>query len=148
VQDQSKKRHIAKTLTWRIVGTLDTILLSWIISGNPTTGLQIGLAEVITKMFLYYFHERAWFKINLSKDGRILESRKRHIAKTFTWRLIGTLDTMLLAWWISGNPLIGLKIGFAEVVTKMLLYYLHERAWYRLDFGLASRRKKKNEQKH
>lgn len=145
MQDQSKKRHIAKTLTWRVVGTIDTIILSWIISGNPTTGLQIGLAEVITKIVLYYFHERAWFKINLSKDGKILESHKRHIAKTFTWRLIGTLDTMLLAWWISGNPLTGLKIGFAEVVTKMLLYYLHERAWYRLDFGLISRRKRKNE---
>ncbi|MCB0382497.1 MAG: DUF2061 domain-containing protein, partial [Psychroserpens sp.] len=131
MKDQSHKRHIAKTITWRIVGTIDTIILSWIISGDPMTGLKIGLAEVITKMLLYYFHERAWFKINLSKDGEILESRKRHIAKTFTWRLIGTIDTMILAWIISGNPLTGLKIGFAEVVTKMLLYYLHERAWYK-----------------
>lgn len=136
----SYKRHIAKTITWRIVGTIDTIILSWIISGSPTTGLKIGLAEVITKMLLYYFHERAWFKINLSKDGEILESRKRHIAKTFTWRLIGTLDTMLLAWIISGNPLTGLKIGFAEVVTKMLLYYFHERAWYKINFGLSDRK--------
>ena len=136
----SYKRHIAKTITWRIVGTIDTIILSWIISGSPTTGLKIGLAEVITKMLLYYFHERAWFKINLSKDGEILESRKRHIAKTFTWRLIGTVDTMLLAWIISGNPLTGLKIGFAEVVTKMLLYYFHERAWYKINFGLSDRK--------
>jgi uncharacterized membrane protein len=135
----SYKRHIAKTITWRIVGTIDTIFLAWIISGSPTTGLKIGLAEVITKMLLYYFHERAWFKINLSKDGFILESRKRHIAKTFTWRLIGTLDTMLIAWIISGDPLTGLKIGFAEVVTKMVLYYFHERIWYKFNFGLSDR---------
>lgn len=141
MKDQSHKRHIAKTITWRIIGTLDTILLSWIISGNPTTGLKIGLAEVITKMLLYYLHERAWFKINLSRDGHILESRKRHIAKTFTWRLIGTIDTMLLAWWISGNPLTGLKIGFAEVITKMILYYFHERFWYKLNYGLSNRDK-------
>jgi uncharacterized membrane protein len=140
MKDQSRKRHIAKTITWRIVGTLDTILLSWIISGNPFTGLKIGFAEVVTKMLLYYFHERAWFKINLSKDGEVLESRKRHIAKTFTWRLIGTIDTMILAWVISGDPLIGLKIGFAEVVTKMFLYYLHERAWYKLNYGLSDRK--------
>lgn len=139
--DVSYKRHIAKTITWRIVGTIDTIILSWIISGNPFTGLKIGFAEVITKMVLYYLHERAWFKINLSKDGKILESRKRHIAKTITWRCIGTLDTMLLAWIISGNPLTGLKIGFAEVITKMLLYYLHERTWYKLNYGLNERRK-------
>ena len=136
----SYKRHIAKTITWRIVGTIDTIFLAWIISGSPTTGLKIGLAEVITKMLLYYFHERAWFKINLSKDGFILESRKRHIAKTFTWRLIGTLDTMLLAWIISGDPLTGLKIGFAEVVTKMVLYYCDERIWYKFNFGLSGRK--------
>lgn len=139
--DVSYKRHIAKTITWRIVGTIDTIVLSCIISGNPFTGLKIGFAEVITKMILYYLHERTWFKINLSKDGRILESRKRHIAKTITWRCIGTLDTMLLAWIISGNPLTGLKIGFAEVITKMLLYYLHERTWYKLNYGLNERRK-------
>jgi len=140
MNDQSHKRHIAKTITWRIVGTIDTIILSWIISGNPLTGLKIGFAEVVTKMLLYYFHERAWFKINLSKDGQVLESRKRHIAKTITWRLIGTVDTMLLAWIISGNPLIGLKIGFAEVVTKMILYYIHERFWYKSNYGLNNRK--------
>jgi len=96
--DISYKRHIAKTITWRVVGTIDTVILSWVISGDPFVGLKIGFAEVITKMSLYYLHERVWFKINLSKDGRVLESRKRHIAKTVTWRFIGTMDTMVLAW--------------------------------------------------
>jgi len=141
MKDSSQKRHIAKTITWRIVGTIDTIILSWIISGNPLVGLKIGMAELLTKMLLYYFHERAWFKINLTKDGRVLESKKRHIAKTVTWRFIGTMDTMLLAWIISGNPLTGLKIGFAEVITKMVLYYLHERVWYKMDYGLEQRKK-------
>ncbi|GGH37809.1 membrane protein [Mangrovimonas yunxiaonensis] len=138
--DVSYKRHIAKTITWRVVGTLDTILLSWFITGNPLSGLKIGIAEVTTKTILYYLHERVWYKINLTKDGVLLESRKRHIAKTVTWRLVGTLDTMTLAWIISGDPLAALKIGFAEVVTKMLLYYLHERVWYKIDFGLPNRK--------
>lgn len=141
MKDSSYKRHLAKTITWRIVGTIDTFVLSCIISGNPFTGLKIGFSEVITKMVLYYLHERTWFKINLSKDGKILESRKRHIAKTLTWRFIGTLDTIILAWIISGDPLTGLKIGFAEVITKMLLYYLHERTWYKINYGLDERRK-------
>ena len=131
------KRHIAKALTWRIIGTIDTILLSWLISGNALTGLKIGAAEVVTKMILYYLHEQVWFKI------KIEESKKRHIFKTITWRVIGTLDTMLLAWIISGNPLTGLSIGIAEVLTKMFLYYLHERAWYKIDFGLKKRRRLK-----
>jgi len=81
------KRHIAKTITWRIVGTVDTILLSWIITGNPFTGLKIGFSEVVTKMVLYYLHERAWLKIGVEN------SRKRHLIKTITWRIIGTLQS-------------------------------------------------------
>lgn len=139
--DVSYKRHIAKTVTWRVIGTLDTIILSWVITGDPLAGIKIGIAEVTTKSVLYYLHERVWYKINLSKDGILLESRKRHIAKTFTWRFVGTLDTMTLAWLISGNPLAALQIGFAEVLTKMILYYLHERAWYKFNFGLNKRNK-------
>jgi len=61
--------------------------------------------------------------------------KARHIAKTITWRVIGTIDTMVLAWVVTGNPMMGLKIGGIEVFTKMILYYLHERAWYRVSFG-------------
>lgn len=138
MKDQSRKRHIAKTLTWRIVGTLDTILISWFISGNPFTGLKIGFSEMITKMILYYVHERVWFKLNLTKDGKLLESRKRHFGKTITWRMVGTMDTIVLAWIISGNPITGLKIGLSEVITKMVLYYLHERIWHKSKLGLVS----------
>jgi len=58
----SRKRHILKTITWRIIGTLDTMILSWIITGNWKFGIAIGGVELITKMVLYYFHERAWYK--------------------------------------------------------------------------------------
>ena len=133
MKDISHKRHIAKAITWRIIGTLDTIVLSWIISGNPFTGLKIGFAEVVTKMLLYYMHERVWFNLKISN------SNQRHLLKTVTWRIVGTLDTMFLAWIISGNPMVGLKVGFAEVITKMLLYYLHERTWYKINFGLVER---------
>jgi len=133
---RSRKRHIAKAITWRLIGTIDTILLSWFITGDPMIGLQIGFAEVVTKMILYYLHERVWFKINLSKAGIIRESKFRHLAKTITWRGVGTLDTMGLAWIITGNPLAGLKIGASELITKMVLYYIHERVWYKVNYGL------------
>lgn len=64
-------------------------------------------------------------------------SKKRHIAKTITWRLVGTLDTMILSWIITGSLKVGMAIGGVEVITKMVLYYLHERVWYRYsDFGV------------
>ena len=59
---QSRIRHLAKTITWRLVGTVDTILLGWLVSGDATIGLTIGGLEMVTKMALYYLHERAWFR--------------------------------------------------------------------------------------
>ena len=58
----SKTRCILKTISWRIVGTLDTIALGWFITGDPTVGLKVGGLELITKFILYYIHERLWIK--------------------------------------------------------------------------------------
>jgi len=63
-------------------------------------------------------------------------SVKRHLLKTLTWRIIGTIDTMLLGWLVSGDPMIGITIGSFEVITKMILYFLHERLWYKVNFGI------------
>ena len=63
-------------------------------------------------------------------------SRKRHILKTITWRIIGTMDTMLIGWLVSSDPLIGLSIGGFELITKTVLYYFHERIWYKSKFGV------------
>ena len=52
-------RHLAKTVSWRFIGTVDTMILSWIITGSFNAGLQIGFADVAIKMILYYLHERA-----------------------------------------------------------------------------------------
>ena len=60
----SYKRHIAKTISWRIIGTIDTVIISGIITGSLEAGLTIGGIEVISKMVLYYFHERAWYKFS------------------------------------------------------------------------------------
>ena len=68
-------------------------------------------------------------------------AKKRHILKTITWRIIGTLDTMILSWIITGSLKIGMAIGGVEVITKMVLYYLHERVWYKFsDFGIKKKK--------
>ena len=143
-EDLLVKRHLAKTMTWRIVGSIDTMIIGWLVSGEPLVGLSIGGTEVITKMILYFLHERAWFKYGYRKDneGNNIMSIKRHLAKTVTWRIVGTIDTMLLAWIISGDPMTGLKVGGIEVVTKMILYYIHERVWHKFNFGVNTKDKK------
>ena len=60
-------RSVIKTISWRALGTLDTIIISFIITGSFGMAASIGGIELVTKMILYYFHERAWNKIPLGR---------------------------------------------------------------------------------
>ena len=60
-------RSIVKSLSWRTVGTIDTILISWIITGKLTLAVSIGSVELVTKVVLYFLHERAWNQIKWGK---------------------------------------------------------------------------------
>jgi len=63
----------------------------------------------------------------------------RHLAKTISWRIIGTIDTMVLGFFITGDLKMALTIGGLEVFTKMALYFLHERVWYKIPFGVKNK---------
>jgi uncharacterized membrane protein len=124
------KRHLLKSITWRIVGTLDTFILSFLITGNLSLSINLSGITTITKIVWYYMHERIWF------NSSITNSNKRHIFKTFTWRGIGTLDTMLFSWFLTSNPLVSVNIGLLETISKMILYFFHEKLWYQSGYGL------------
>jgi uncharacterized membrane protein len=57
-------KSILKAVSWRIVGTIDTMVISYFITGKVTVAVSIGSIEVITKTILYYFHERVWAHIH------------------------------------------------------------------------------------
>jgi uncharacterized membrane protein len=63
-------------------------------------------------------------------------TKTRSILKAISWRVVGTLDTMVLGWIITGSPLVGLKIGGLELITKFVLYYIHERFWLKSKYGI------------
>tara|TARA_B100000787_G_scaffold153605_1_gene127919 strand:- start:3 stop:209 length:207 start_codon:yes stop_codon:yes gene_type:complete len=63
-----KKRTLAKTMTWRVTASLTTFLIAWILTGDLLIGVSIGSIEAITKIILYYYHERIWNNINWAKN--------------------------------------------------------------------------------
>lgn len=149
-------RSLAKAISWRVVGTLDTLLLSFVIltflgpllgmdeashAQNATTATYIALTEVATKVVLYYLHERGWAlsRWGLGTDGRgkQRERIRRSAVKTATWRVTASVDTMILAYIFTGNIGTAISIGGLEVITKLALYFLHERAWARVAWGTA-----------
>src|ERR1700720_2756604 len=75
-KDPTVKRHLLKTVSWRIVGSIDTVFLGWFVTGQINTGAKIGGLELITKMLLYFFHERAWHRIYFGIPTRFNRAEK------------------------------------------------------------------------
>jgi uncharacterized membrane protein len=74
------------------------------------------------------------------KTFNVIVERKRHIAKTISYRIVSTLIGFLLMWWISGSIKVGTAFGVAELVYKPIQYYIHERIWYKwIKFGLKDK---------
>ena len=63
------------------------------------------------------------------------ESHSRSIFKAISWRVLGTLDTFAISWFMTGKIAIAGSIAGLEVVTKIAWYYLHERAWDTIPWG-------------
>jgi uncharacterized membrane protein len=65
------KRHLAKAVTYRIVGTLTTFIISYIFTGNVVVSSAIGMVELLIKPLNYFIHERVWYtyiKYGLTKE--------------------------------------------------------------------------------
>jgi uncharacterized membrane protein len=65
-------------------------------------------------------------------------TQTRSLAKTITWRGLASVDTFILGWIVTGNMMFAGSIASLEVLTKLILYYLHERAWARIVWGVMS----------
>jgi uncharacterized membrane protein len=65
--EEKLQRSLAKTVSWRVVGTIATVIISYIITGTLALAFSIGIIELISKLVLYFFHERAWNKIKWGK---------------------------------------------------------------------------------
>jgi uncharacterized membrane protein len=67
---ENHSRSIAKAVSWRITGTIDTIIVSYVITGKLVLAMSIGAVEVFTKIGLYYVHERVWNRIAYGRPKR------------------------------------------------------------------------------
>ena len=63
------QRSAAKAITWRVAATFDTFIISWLITGRLEWATAIAGVEVMTKVLLYYLHERAWTRITWGKKS-------------------------------------------------------------------------------
>lgn len=138
----SRVRHVAKSITWRAIATGTTVGVTAVVHGGISSG-ELGLLvflDVSVKLLLYYLHERFWFKSKFN-----LNTRVRHVIKAFSWRFIAGATTFVLVVLIFREQQEAMKnasmVTIVETVLKMLFYYGHEEAWYRINLGLDNRKK-------
>ncbi len=147
-------RALAKAVSWRTAGSLDTFLLSFAtlsvfgsalgldnssMASTAHASAMIAPAELATKVALYYAHERAGDRcswgLGAAHDGRPRDLRRRSHAKTGVWRVLATNDTMILAYIFTGSIAAAATIGGLETLTKLGLFFAHERVWSRVAWG-------------
>lgn len=126
-----------KGISWRFIATTDTVLIVLLITClygkcSIENALKIGAIEFLLKLFIYYFHERIWQLFRLGKQI----SKRQSLYKTISWRVVATTTTFI----ISGAILerfdeVALFIALLELITKFILYYIHERLWLKIPLG-------------
>jgi uncharacterized membrane protein len=149
---ETKRRSLVKATTWRIIASLDTMVIAYFVTGGDVRkAVAIGGFEIITKMVIYFFHERAWNNIKWGKKVEDLphvktaDTKKRSIVKAVTWRILGTLDTFIISSFFTKSIKHASSIALIELATKPVLYFLHERFWNNVIWGKREFKELKNE---
>ena len=88
-----KKRHIAKTISYRIISTLIGFGLMWMISGSIKVGAAFGVAELVYKPIQYYIHERIWYRYIKYGLVKVKEEKPKEEKEEKTKRLVYTKKT-------------------------------------------------------
>lgn len=70
-----------------------------------------------------------------------METRIRSLAKAMSWRIVATITTMLLVFMFTGNLVVSGGVGLTEVISKIIIYYVHERVWNALSYGRVQKAK-------
>lgn len=134
---ESHYRSLLKGISWRIVATTDTILVVLLITClldkcSLEVAIMIGFTEFLIKFAIYYLHERIWQNKIEGKEV----TKRLTLYKALTWRAVATMTTFIISGAIlnSFNE-IALFVALTELITKFVLYYLHERLWLKLPLG-------------
>ncbi len=132
-------RSLIKAITWRIIGTLSLVLVTYLFTQKIDLSIAIGGIDIISNLILYFVHERVWEHISWGRTfGDIInftDNKKRSLAKAISWRTLATLYLVLVSYFLTGNPFVSIVISLIDAILNIIEYYLHERFWNKLKFG-------------
>lgn len=135
---EARARSLTKSITWRVIGTLNLMVVSFIYTNSYIFSANIGVIDLVSNIILYFIHERLWNMTDwgqLSIDNLFAETRRRSISKAITWRVLASSYLVLISYLISNQIITSLGIMAIDTIANIIEYYLHERVWDKIEWG-------------
>jgi uncharacterized membrane protein len=124
----SHKRTILKTITWRVLAIIITIVGISFFDESWGFAVTVGLIINGIKTILYYIHERIWTTIRWQRKRRE-ESHLRTLVKTISWKIITGIVMGIIMYIYTRDLKVSIVSSFGVNAVKAVFYYLHERLW-------------------
>ena len=136
----TKNRSLIKSISYRVIGFVNTFLISFLVINDGVNektfkySLYLALLVLFVKAITYYLHERFW---NIFDFGRLNKTvnKMRSFFKALTWRIAASTITLISAILITSNLDWTKSIVIYEFINGILIYYVHERIWNRVNWG-------------
>ena len=137
----TKNRSFLKSISYRFVGFVNIFLISFLVINNDGTNekafiypLYLALLVLVFKTVAYYVHERFWNKFDFGRSNKNVV-KMRSFFKALTWRIVASTITLISAMLIISNLDWTLSIVIYEFINGILIYYVHERIWNKVNWG-------------
>ena len=129
-------RTIWKTVTYRILRVIAIILLSLALGATAAQAGTMGMWTVILGSIIYYVHDRVWSHVNWRRNTAGDEAKWRSVVKTVVYRIITVIVGIVIARIVmTDSNTTAVAFGISQFVVNMILYYILERVFNRVDYG-------------
>ncbi len=136
-------RSFLKAISWRLIGSITVVIISYLYTGAIDLSLSIGFIDIFSNIFLYFLHERTWnfFDWGQSKKNHkyTRDSTNRSIIKALTWRITASSYLVAVIYLLGEELNTSLVIAITDALVNIVEYYFHERAWNRVEWGTETR---------
>jgi len=105
-----------------------TVVIAFVVTTEPTTSVGVGIAEFVFTYIFFYLHELAWDGASTLFEFS-LQDHRASLAQALSWRVTGTLLTVIIVFVFTGQVGSAIQVGIGEVVVKIGIYYGYTRLW-------------------
>lgn len=132
-------RSFLKAFTWRIIGTLSLMAVTYFFTRQLHLSAALGAIDVFSNIILYVIHERVWEAVSWGRSFwdnlSFADTYQRSIAKTISWRILASSYLILVAYLLTGKVFVSVSISLTDFVLNLIEYYIHERGWNKIKLG-------------